>query len=85
MLAPATLRDYGMGPQFQADARVFLFAALLAMATMLLLSLVPLSQVARTQLLPVLRSQALHSPVAGRPRYGVERCGCRLEFHSHCW
>ncbi len=59
VLAPATLRDYGMGPQFQTDARVFLFAASLAMATMLLLSLVPLSQVARTQLLPVLRSQAI--------------------------
>jgi predicted permease len=58
VLAPATLRDYGMGPQFQMDARVLLFAALLSLATMLLLALVPLSQVARTQLLPVLRSQA---------------------------
>lgn len=58
VLAPATLRDYGVGPLFQADGRVFLFAALLALATMLLLSLVPLSQVARTQLLPVLRAQA---------------------------
>lgn len=58
VLEPATLRDYGMGPQFQVDARVFLFAALLALTTMLLLSLVPLSQVARTQLLPVLRSHA---------------------------
>jgi predicted permease len=35
---------------------VFLFAASLALASMLLLALVPLSQVARTQLLPVLQA-----------------------------
>ncbi len=58
VLAPVTVRDYGMGPQFQVDARVFVFASLLALVTMLLLALVPLSQVARTALLPALRSQA---------------------------
>ncbi len=62
---PAMLRSYGMGPQFQVDARVFLFAALLALATMLLLAIVPLSQVVRTELLPVLQSRAV-SHTGGR-------------------
>jgi predicted permease len=60
VLGPAMLRDYGMGPHFQIDFRVFLFAASLALATMLLLALVPLSQVARTELLPLLQSRAVY-------------------------
>jgi predicted permease len=40
----------------QPDLRVFLFAGLVALATMMILSLVPLSQVAQSHLLPVLQS-----------------------------
>ena len=58
VLQPVTMRDYGFGAQFQIDARVFLFASALALVTMLLLSLVPMSLVARTQLLESLRSRA---------------------------
>jgi predicted permease len=54
---PAMLVAVGSpGTSFQLDGRVFLFAASLALASMLLLALVPLSQVARTQLLPVLQA-----------------------------
>jgi predicted permease len=54
---PAMLVALGSGhTSFQLDARVFLFAGALALVTMLLLALVPLSQVVRAQLLPVLQS-----------------------------
>jgi predicted permease len=44
---------------FQLDWRVFAFASALALATMLLLALVPLMQVARPSMLPVLQAGAL--------------------------
>jgi predicted permease len=54
---PAMLNGIGdSSNNFQLDWRVFLFAAALAFVTMLLLALVPLSQAARTELLPVLQS-----------------------------
>ena len=54
---PAMLVAIGSGTaNFQLDWRVFLFAAALALVTMLLLALVPLSQVARQELLPVLQA-----------------------------
>lgn len=54
---PAMLVAVGSATvNFQLDWRVFLFAATLALVTMLLLALVPLSQVATQELLPVLQS-----------------------------
>ena len=54
---PAMLVTLGSpGSSFQVDTRVFLFASVLALATMLLLAFVPLVQVARPQLLPVLQA-----------------------------
>jgi predicted permease len=76
VLGPATLRDFGMGPHFQVDLRVFLFAALLTLATMLLLALVPLSQVARTELLPLLQSRA----VSGGKTPAVRRAAVWLQI-----
>lgn len=55
---PVMLESYGSGIRFQLDARVFFFAALLALVTMLLLAVVPLSQAARSELLPVLQTAA---------------------------
>jgi predicted permease len=46
------------GSSFRLDARVFLFASVLAIVTMLLLALVPLAQIARPQLLPVMQGGA---------------------------
>ena len=54
--APEMLNSFGEAASFQVDWRVFLFAGLAALVTMLLLALVPLGQVARPQLLPVLRT-----------------------------
>jgi predicted permease len=55
--APDTLVALGSGQtNFQLDTRVYLFASALALVTMLLLALVPLSQVVRPRLLPVLQS-----------------------------
>jgi predicted permease len=54
---PAMLAAIGSSTTtFQLDWRVFSFATALAFVTMLLLALVPLSQVARPELLPVLQS-----------------------------
>lgn len=54
---PAMLVAIGSNStNFQLDWRVFLFAAALAFVTMVLLAFVPLSQVARRELLPVLQS-----------------------------
>jgi predicted permease len=54
---PAMLVAIGdTATNFQLDWRVFSFAAILAVVTLLLLALVPLIQVARTELLPVLQS-----------------------------
>ncbi|MFP5249929.1 MAG: ABC transporter permease, partial [Acidobacteriota bacterium] len=55
---PAMLESYGSAVSFHIDARVFAFASLLALLTMLLLALVPLGQVARTALLPALQASA---------------------------
>jgi predicted permease len=52
---------------FQLDWRVFSFAALLAIVTLLLLALVPLTQVARAQLLPVLQSASTTRTEARAP------------------
>ena len=54
---PAMLVALGSSAiSFQLDWRAFLFAAALALVTMLLLALVPLHQVARQELSPVLQS-----------------------------
>jgi predicted permease len=54
---PAMLVTVGSGQtSFQLDGRVFAFASLLAFATMLLLALVPLGQIARPQLLAVIQA-----------------------------
>jgi predicted permease len=65
---PAMLSQVGStGMSFQLDGRVFLFAATLTLAAMLLLALVPLSQVARPQLLPVLQARAATRTAAKAP------------------
>jgi predicted permease len=56
ILEPIMFNNRGGGVAFHLDWRVFLFASALAIATMLLLALVPLMQVARPELLPVLQS-----------------------------
>jgi predicted permease len=57
---PAMLVHLGSGPQgFQIDWRVFLFASVMALATMLLLALVPLRQVSRTEVRPALQASAV--------------------------
>jgi predicted permease len=65
---PAMLVQVGsQGTAFQMDARVFLFAGALALVTMLLLALIPLSQVARPQLLPALQAGAATRTAAKSP------------------
>ena len=65
---PAMLVAIGASfTSFQLDWRVFLFAAALAFVTMLLLALVPLSQVARQELLPVLQSGSVTRTEARPP------------------
>ncbi len=57
---PAMLAQVGSaGSGFHADWRVFLFASLMALATMLLLALVPIRQVSRPELLPAVQAGAL--------------------------
>jgi len=53
---PAMLNAFPSGADFHLDWRGFLFAGLVALITTLLLALVPLAQVARPQLLPLLQS-----------------------------
>jgi predicted permease len=56
---PGALAQAGsQGNNFQIDMRVFLFAGAHALATMLLLALIPLSQITRPQLLPALQAGA---------------------------
>jgi predicted permease len=55
---PAMLVSFGPTAHFALDWRVFFFATALAALTMILLALVPLSQVARPELLPVLQASA---------------------------
>jgi predicted permease len=52
---PAMLPSFGATAHFALDWRVFFFATALAVVTMIQLALVPLSQVARPELLPVLQ------------------------------
>ena len=58
VLQPAMLETFGYTTRFHLDERVFLFASLLTLVTMLLLAMVPLIQVARAELLPVLQASA---------------------------
>lgn len=53
------LESYGSGAAFPLDARVFCFASALALVALLLLALVPLGQIARCELLPVLQASAV--------------------------
>jgi predicted permease len=62
---PVMLQSLGSGMQFHLDARVFAFAAVLALVTMALLALVPLSQAARSELLPVMQAN-VGTRTAGR-------------------
>ncbi len=55
---PAMLVSIGASTQFHIDWRVFALAGGLALATMLLLALVPLAQAARSQLIPSLQQGA---------------------------
>jgi len=65
---PAMLAAFGSSHMsFQLDWRVFLFAAALAFVTMLLLALVPLSQAATSELLPVLQAASSMRTEAKRP------------------
>jgi predicted permease len=52
---------------FQIDWRVFLFASVMALGTMLLLALVPLRQVSRPELLPVVQAGSLNRTEARVP------------------
>lgn len=56
VLEPTMLESYGSGFHLHVDTRVFLFASLLALVMMMLLAVVPLSQTARPELLPVLQA-----------------------------
>lgn len=63
---PAMLTAVGSGQtSFAIDWRVFFFASVLDLVTVLLLALLPLSQVARPELLPVLQAGAVNR-TAGR-------------------
>ncbi len=65
---PAMLVAIGdTSTNFQLDWRVFSFAAMLAVVTLLLLALVPLTQVARAELLPVLQSASTTRTEARTP------------------
>ena len=55
---PAMLVSFASTPHFALDWRVFDFATALAAVTIFLLALVPLSQVARSELLPVLQTSS---------------------------
>jgi predicted permease len=67
VLEPAILESYGSGLHLHVDAQVFLFASLLALFTLLLLALVPMSQVARPELLPVLQANSAMRTSARAP------------------
>ncbi len=57
-LGPAMLVPLGPPAHFALDWRIFFFATALAAVTMILLALVPLSQVARPELLPALQTSS---------------------------
>ncbi|HEV2448757.1 MAG TPA: ABC transporter permease, partial [Candidatus Sulfopaludibacter sp.] len=60
---PAMLVSFGATAHFQLDWRVFALAGLVALVAMLLLALVPVRQVSRTDILPVLQAAAVRSAV----------------------
>lgn len=62
---PVMLQSLGSGLHFHLDGRVFAFAAILALFTMVLLALVPISQAARSELLPVMQAN-VGTRTAGR-------------------
>jgi predicted permease len=62
---PAMLVSLGSGQHFALDWRVFSFAGMLALLTMLLLALVPLMQVSRPELAPTMQAGAA-ARVTGR-------------------
>ena len=65
---PAMLVQVGSAAAgFQIDWRVFLFASAMAFATLLLLALVPLRQVSRPELLPVMQAGAVTRTEARAP------------------
>ena len=68
VLQPTMLESYSSGFNLHLDARVFLFASLLALVTMLLLAMVPLIQVARAELLPAVQANARMQSFARTPR-----------------
>ncbi len=65
---PVMLQSYGSGLHFALDGRVFAFASGLTVVTALLLAFVPFSQVARSELLPVLQAQSC-TRTAGRASF----------------
>lgn len=67
VLEPAMLHSRGSGMLFHLDLRVYLIASALALFTVVLLALVPLSQVARTEILPVLQAAAATRTSARAP------------------
>ena len=64
---PAMLVSFGSTTHFQLDWRFFSLAALLAIVTMMLLALVPLSQVAKPEILPVLHASSATRTAARVP------------------
>jgi predicted permease len=65
---PAMLVVLGAGePSFHLDWRVFFFASVLALVTMLLLAVVPVSQAARAELLLVLQAGSVTRTAAKTP------------------
>lgn len=65
---PAMLRQVGFSSNaYSVDERVFLFAAVMALLTFLLLSLVPLRQILRFELLPALQAQSTTRTAARTP------------------
>jgi len=67
ILEPAMLETFGAPLSLRVDARVFHFASALVVAILILLALVPLSQAARTELLPALQASAPTRTAAKTP------------------
>jgi predicted permease len=67
VLEPAMLQSYGSGLHFRLDLRVFFIAGILALFTMLFLALVPLSQIAGTEILPALQAASVTRTSAKSP------------------
>ncbi len=73
---PAMLLSFGSTAHFQLDWRVFSLAGLVGLVAMMLLALVPIRQVSRTDILPVLQAAAIRSamrvPIARRAAIWVQ-------------